>query len=232
MSMLRKFTPYILALTIFGAMFLIGTLGQASADAPIVAQNRFTGWEYISTIDADGSIVTQVAYRHGSIAELQQYVQENKRLAVQLDEAGVAEVDTVVTLNRALPLADFEAWAAAQPLQVRSYTMRLMGKNGERITLGGGPTANGPVDAEMLKSVLDHLADRGAVDLRGVISLEGTVRLADYDRLATDPSIFLVDVTTSFVRNELNKNASLHGKQQYFTVSPAFWYLEDLGLTK
>lgn len=231
MSTLKKLAPLAFALALFGILMFLAASGQVSGDSPVVAQGKFGGWGYVSMEEADGSITTRITYQAGSLDELRKFVQENKRLAAELAKAGISEVDTVITFNHVLPLADFEAWAATQPLSVRSYVIRLTGTDSLPVTLGGGPTANGLVDREMLESILDHLADRGATDLRGVIGVEGTLRASDYDRLAADPNVFLVDVSGSFARSEVNKNASLRNKKQDVIMPPsAFGYLEDFGL--
>lgn len=110
--------------------------------------------------------------------------------------------------------------------------MRLIGKSGERVTLGGSPGSDGLVDETRLKSILDHLAERGATNLHGVVSIEGILLTNNYDRIASDPNVYLVDVSGTFARNEINQDSSLRGQSQRFVVPPAFWYLEDLGLAK
>lgn len=174
-----------------------------------------------------------MSYEYESLEELQRYAQQNRRLAQQLGGAGVADLDVVITFKRALPLADFQAWVKSRPLRVSAYTMRIIGKDGERVTVGGAPDKDVLVAEARLKRILDHLAEKGATDLRGVITVEGTLRTDDYERIAADPDVFLADVSRSFVQHEANrKNPSLKDRPKQVVVRPAFWYLEDLGLVK
>ena len=228
----RRLLPFLSILLIVVAALTLASVDRASGNSQIIAHARFQNWEYTSMQDADGSLITQVSYQHDSPLALQQYVQENKRLADALAKDGVAQADVTITFDRALSLADFNKWQASQPLEVRSYTMRLLGKDNERITIGGSPTENGLVDEAALKRILDHLAERGASDLRGVFSVEGILRLGDYDRIANAPMVFLVDITGTFANHEIAKSISLSKANQYSNVPSAFWYLEDLNLAK
>jgi len=228
----RRLLPLLGVLVVFVAAVTFVNADRASGNSQVIAHARFQNWEYTSLQEADGSIVTQVSYQHDSLPELQQYVRENRRLVDELAKDGVDTADVVITFDRTLSLTDFKEWLASQPLEVRSYTIRLLGKGGERITTGGSPTENGLVDEAALTEVLDHLADRGAADLQGVFSVEGTLRLSDYDRIATAPMVFLVDITGTFANHEIAKSFSRSKSNQYSNVPSAFWYLEDLNLAK
>lgn len=232
MSILKRFGWFILGLSLLGSAIVVGMPQTASANQPILAQGNVNGVRYLTYQDNDGSIVTELSFQHRTRDELLRHVEENHRMASQLQSEGVAEVTAEVTLRHPVPLSDFPGWTQSRPLRVSSYTVRLVDKNGQRVTVGGAPGNGGLVASDSIQRILNHLSERGVMDLRGVITVEGTLKTKDYEQLAGDPDVFLVDISGTYIRDEiLNRNPALRDRPQRIVVPPAFWYLEDLGLT-
>lgn len=83
-----------------------------------------------------------------------------------------------------------------------------MAKDGSRVTVGGAPSDESPREAEAhLRRILDIVARHGATDVQGIMSVEGVISPADYDKLAADKNVFLVDVTRSAVLQRLSQLA-------------------------
>ncbi len=233
MSIQRKIAIYLLALAFFAGAIMVG-LAQVSAAPPPpqpVASETFQDWQYQIWTESDGYSLAQVEYKADTIQSLQNYVALNKALTAQLFQDGLKDFAVIVTFNRPLPLDDFRAWVAATHLNVNGFTLRVMAKDGSRVTVGGAPTGGQLIEDARLKSILDRVAEHGATDVRGFISVEGVVAAADYNQLIANNDVFLVDVTRSVIRQRLAKVApSVHLDLSAIVVPPTFPIMEDLGL--
>lgn len=225
---------YLIALVLFAAITALG-LANASAGPPppeLIASETFPGWGYQVWAEPDGYMSARIDYKRDSVQALRNYVTVNKTLANQLRSEGLSEFVVIVTFKRPIALDDFWAWVAVNPLKVNSYTLRVLAKDGSRVTIGGAPSEESPREAEAhLRRILGIVARHGATDVQGIMSVEGVLSATDYDKLVADKNIFLVDVTRSAVLQRLMKIApQVRLKVQAIMVPLAFPDMEDLGL--
>lgn len=232
LSMKRTYLHF--ALTLFLAtMIAVLATGTGGAASQQFAQVRFDGWGYTLVAPADGSGVTEafVKYDAATATDLQRYAATNRVLAQQLAAKRQPELAASVSFRRPLSVDEFRAWAARVPLRIESFQLRLMGSEGQRWTLGGTPSQGNLIATDDLQRNLTHLATKGVTDLRGVITVEGRIKVTAYDRLANDPAVFLADVTRSAVASHVSETVpAVDANRLTVLVSPAFWRMEELGL--
>lgn len=230
---MKKVVLYVPILALFATLVVFAAARVGIAQEPDVASGSFDGWEYRARQEPDGSVMVEVSTQHGSEEALQRLVQENRRLAGELQSAGIGEVTALVTLNRPLSVAEFQSWAESVPFVIHSYTLRSVGEGGKRVTMGGVPIGDRLVADDQLQATLARLEAHGDNNLRGVISVEGSLQTSDYHRLAAAQDVFLVDVSGAYARRDLNERfPDLRDQAQHVIHRPVFWYLEDLGLVK
>ena len=218
--------------TLLAVLLLRGQSASASPELAPAAQSNASGWTY-ETAEDNGQLTSRVTYDHATLGQLQAFVTENARQASELRTAGVPNARATITFRQPLPLEEFRAWAAAGGATVTNYTLRVLTPRGERVTVGNSPTSRGKaIEDAGLQRALQRVAEHGATNVRGVITAEADISLAGYTRLASDPKVFLVDVTAAVVKREVGQNPSLAAKPHDVRVSPAFWYLEDLGAVR
>lgn len=227
-----------IALLLCGSLVLVSTglavIATVSAGPQLpgfVTGGSFPGWNYGVWKEQDGHMVARVSYPSESVAALQRYQAVNRALAQQLTQEGTPEFFSVVTFKAPVPVGDFRVWLSASPLKAERFTLRVMAQDGSRVTVGGAPSNGQAIDLEHLNRILEIVASHGATDVRGITSMEGTLAAADYDRVAADSRVFLVDVTRSAVLNHIAKVAPGIKIDPYSVLlDPTYPRMEDLGL--
>lgn len=214
----------------FAALATFATVYIASGTPQQLAQARFDGWGYTLVLDPGGAPIAQVQYDQATMADLQRYAQTNRVLARQLVADGEKDMSVLVTFRRPLSVDEFRAWASRAPLRVKDYQFHAVGADGRPWTLGAAPSSGELVSGADLQSVLDHLKARGnALEVRGVVVVDGQVDAARYEQLADAPSVFLADVTRPAAAAHIKKTVrGFDHSRLAVVVPPAFARLEAL----
>jgi hypothetical protein len=208
-------------------------------DQQVIRQRNFGSWNYTAVRRVDGHIAAGVRYDDSSINALVTYAAANQVLATELAGSG-GEAEVHITFRNYVAPDQFRTWATAMGLQIKFSQIRYVSGNNNdaAITLGG--TVNDPLPRAALDRQLQEATENeGVLEVRGVFYTLGTVSANRLPLIAADPLIFLADVTTNVVRNDLIA-AGISGAEQaviqvgststVFHPSP-FWRMEhDFGL--
>ncbi|MDL1897348.1 hypothetical protein FBQ82_13870 [Anaerolineae bacterium CFX7] len=234
MSTKVKASLYILMMITCAAFFAIGfNSAAAEPPAPQLVAGEFLGnWQYQVWAEQGGYNSAHVQFNSGNQEELMAYVAQNKALAQELQKDGVKDLNAIITFVRPIPLVSLQKWVEDNNFSVESFTIRVSGPGGERVTVGGVSFDGKSIDQKHLNRILDNVARHGATDVRGIVNLEGTLPAKEYVRVAGDKDIFLVDVTRSVILHRLQKSSpQVHLGSSAILVPPVFPKLEDFGLT-
>lgn len=196
-------------------------------------ESQFDGWSYTIITDPDGSVFAYVDYDRTTVAALYRYAETNRTLARQLAADGQEVLSVSISFRRPLLIDEFRTWAARVPLRIKDYQFRAVGSDGRSWTLGAAPSHGELVYMPDLQLTLDHLAARGRsiTEVRGVIIVDGQIDISAYEQLATDPFIFLADVTRSAVVTHVAKTVrGIDYRRLAVLAPPAFAAMEKLGL--
>lgn len=228
--------PFYALMIIVCAAFVVVGLNSVSAEppAPQLVGGEFLGtWQYQVWVEHGEYVSAHVQYSANNEDELTAYVSQNKTLAQELQRDDVKDLNVVVTFARPIPLESLQPWVEDNDFSVESFTMRVSGSNGERVTVGGVSLDGKSIDKVHLNRILENVARHGATDVRGIVNLEGTLPTKKYETAARDKDIFLVDVTRSVILRRLQKSKpQFQLSPSAIIVPPLFPRLEDLGLTK
>jgi hypothetical protein len=225
------------------AAFLLGTYAIAGGEVHLgaVAQGGSATWTYYVGQEADGSLVIDVKPRDTSTAGLHALVDENRSLATRLLNAGITEADAMVTFARPLPLTEFDSWAQSSAVRTGALTARTAEKDGRRGTIGTSATpANLDLPPSFSRRLVEWIATnavaQSGVEFRGIISAESWLSLRDYERVAGDPRVFLVDLSGEAARSEFKQSTvlrtrpDLQSRPTTVRMRPVYAWLERSGL--
>lgn len=143
-------------------------------------------------------------YDSSSVDGLLEYARASNSQGEALLQAGVSDFYVWVTFRRALNEKEFQSLVKDTGLTVLEYTMRAIGKNGSRVTIGGAPSNSELLPASDLAQAVAEVKARENsenVSVNGVFEAIGTIDVAGYKQLVGDPRIFIVDVTGTLVYN-------------------------------
>lgn len=201
------------------------TQGPRIVSTPEVLRGRDMGaWSYVVSRGSDGTgtyVAAAVRYDTSSVSSLQAYAAANRVLAGQL-AITEGEVEVLVTFRSYVLPDQFRAWVARKGLTVQTTGLRILDASGRRTGLGVSARQNDVLPES-------DLGWPGDPDTEGVIETRGTIptnRLLD---LATDPLVFIPDVTPAVIRQEMSGIVSDPGEISV-SVGGAFWAMEDFGL--
>jgi len=148
---------------------------------PLIS-GTFRGWKYTVWADADRTNFAQVEYNSNSVEALRTYAAENKELAGELRQSGVTQQAIRITFKRPIDLDEFRTLVNTFSLKVDAFAWRAVTKDQRRITIFGSPSEGQVVSIEHLTRIVNQLAYNGAVDLRGIISVDGILSAAEYNK--------------------------------------------------
>jgi len=209
------------------------TAASSNAEPQRLGEARFNGWQYTVVADPQGQGATRasIEFDHSDVAALKRYVTVNQALAHELAVGGRESLPITVSFREPISVAEFRAWAARTGMTVEGFQVRLTGSDARRWTLGGTPTSGQLVaDADLQRS-LDKLASKGATEMRGVIVAEGSIGSVAYDRLASDRTVFLADVTRAATAEHIARTVrGVDAAKLSVAVAPVYASMEDLGL--
>jgi len=235
-----------LPLLLLAVIMLIGTAvywqtGTADARGVLVQAYLDTDQTiaYVGNVDDTGSPLMAISYDTSSISSLRHYAVESQARGDALLKAGVSDFYVWVTFRRTLSADEFRALVKETGLSVQRYTMRAIGADGSRITIGGGPVDGEVLPTQELDEALTQVQAREgdqALTFSGIFEVLGTVNATGYKQLRSAPDVFMVDVTGTLVYRNANFQRSTRFSWKDFVAkfqisgNSPFWYMEDFGL--
>lgn len=194
---------------------------RSSADPLVVRTCDFGSWLYtVARDDETSRLRANVRYLHNSVGDLLEYAKLNRKMAGELSLAG-GEAHIAVSFRSVLTPDQFRTWAKGNQLTVEQAQLTTGGIGFSQVTIGIVGTPGDPLpQAELAKNR----------PVQGVFGVYGTVPANHLSQLASDPLVFLLDVTPSFVpRDTLTDGVGViePGNVEVFL---AFSYMQNLGL--
>jgi hypothetical protein len=180
--------------------------------------------------DRDEEKDIHVEQRINSKSELDAYKNRAASDVKKLKTANVKKAKAVVTFNTPQSPENFVAFAKNNKVGVDTFEMRATDANGDKITIGG-VSKDGVADPLAVFAEMKHSKSLQAVEgltLKGVTSFEGTVDVADYEKLARHPNIYFVDVSPEAVALDL-QTADPSAKVEV-SANDLYWHHEDYDL--
>jgi hypothetical protein len=246
-------TAVLLGVVALLAAFLMGNLGSGVPNAPITAQNPLAGtsstataqdppvsdeyvtirtqdfgvWSYSATRSDIDPLHASVNYKHDSVADLKAYVEANRALLPQVVKlGGLAEV--TVSFVYPVGVEWFRNWAKQNEFRADSSQL-AMGRPGFGATVSISGTADDPLPQDKLGT--GYALDGSSSGDGGVVfGTYGDIDAARLPKLLSEPKVFLVDVTPTWVRHDLTQagvQEQLHDRVQ---VALPFGWMVRLGL--
>lgn len=195
---------------------------------PEVLRARDMGtWRYVVSRGRDDLGRTYVAasihHDTSSVATLQAFAAVNRVLAAQLATTS-GQVEVLVTFRSYVSPEQYRTWVAQRGLAVDTTDLRVLEASGRRAGLG--VTAR-PDDVLPESSLHGSSPDNSTIV--GVNGARGTIPTNRLLELASDPLVFIPDVTPAIVRQEMVGIVS-DPNQIYMSLEGQFWQMEDFGL--
>jgi len=198
---------------------------------------------YVASTDELGMPQAYIKFDASSIEGLHNYAKISSQLASDLIKQGVENLYVKVTFNRALTTEEFANLVKTNGLDVKQYYIRILGKDGSRITMFVNPRegAGQLFNAEAFKQSFDRIQEHetNQAVLSGVFEVSGVIPASAYANLVADQRVFIADVTGSLAFNnpEFASKVPLswndYSNQLQIAVSDvAFWTMENMGLEK
>ena len=208
-----------------GAASGVSATGQCISSMPdnpkIVRACKFGNWWYSASRNpTTGNVGAIVVYDFHSATSLQNYVAANKTLLNEV-VASTEPVEVLITFRSPVPVNQFRSWVQITGLNVLHSQLREAG----RVTIGIEAQANDP----LAQRDIDKFA-HGSI--QGVINTRATVAANQLAGLAGDPTVFLVDVSPTWVRRDLVAAGIAGGATARVEVDSPYWDMETLGLAK
>jgi hypothetical protein len=221
---------YVLGVLLFIVVLFIPGLQSVSAgDHPqLIKSGDFVGWHYTAVRQPDGQLMATVDYNQLSTAGLEHYAIANKDLTRQLPKTGLLAVS--VTFRYPMAIDAFQNWVSSNGMIVQAYTLRATTVAGEKWTIGGKPYGGRLVPMDSLNRQLASIRAYGEAKLDGVVGVDGTINTANVVSLQAEREVFLVDLTTAFVRQELRPLLGKDSDQVQVVRPPVYWFMEKYGL--
>ncbi len=189
-----------------------------------VFEHDYGAWHV--TAQRDSRLSASVTFDGSSTGGLQAYAQANRVLANQLAGSN-GQVEIAITFRSLLQPEQYRYWVASHGMTVAVTGLRThITEWNDRGGLGVRPRAG-----EVLPEASLNLPN---ATVQGVLGANGQVPASELPAIAADPLVFIPDVTTTIVRQDLvaaglpvNEvaNASVH------QLGSPFWFMENLGLS-
>jgi hypothetical protein len=182
-------------------------------------------WGYTARQIASGLSV-DLHYLHGTLRDLNDYAALNKERAGKLAQSG-GVVDLLITFRQPLKPTAFRKWVLASSMDATVASVRLQSLTGARGTLTITRRESDPLPQDDLDKVSKSLPT-----VEGVYSVRGKVAAEQLSTIATDPMVFIVDVTPTLVRLDLVDAGVPGASEATINAESPFTEMEKLGLVK
>jgi hypothetical protein len=143
-----------------------------------------------------------------TVAALKAFAEDNKQLASQLAKSS-DQAEVTIWFRSPMEPEQFRAWARAKDLQVRESGLPVV--PGWESFLAGNY-------ARIVGNLVDPLAAQPNQDLKmyeGVIETRAVAQSAHLTEIASDPLVFLVDVSTSILYQDTVKPAQVRDLSEF-----------------
>lgn len=236
LNQMSKFTRTpILTLSIVAAcvLALLGLFllrSEESSAAP--HKGKYGAIEFVVSDDTNGKRA-MISYSRNSKDDLVAYASTNQDLLYELVGQGAKVITGQIVFVRPLGPDEFTQIVSDYDVSVESYVLRGISNSGERITIFGAPS-----DAELIPSPTWQQSENilkaknEQTRIAGVITVEGQIKTANAQRLLRDERVFVVDVSTEFVRRQLQVEFEGNTPVRVDNLFPLYWFLEDYGIAK
>lgn len=220
----------------FGLTFLTTTVALSGALPQPPSPERislldvsFDGWKYVAYREGK-EVTAQIILDDTSLAGLEKFRAANRVLANSITP-NMKTLPASVVFTQPQPVPEFITWIDKHQVQVGTFQLRAIDGNGDRITLFSTPDGNHTISIEPLQPLLEWIQKQtGAVKVLGVISADIMLPASNYNDLAADSAVYLVDVTPAYADKHLRQYlpAVLQADDLLAISSyPVYWYLED-----
>jgi hypothetical protein len=192
---------------------------QKGLQSGVVSRRDLGVWEYQASRDEAEGLWIAINYDHDTVNDLKNYVAANKALIPPVETIG-GRVEVAVTLTQPMQPEKFREWAKQNGLQVKQAQLASGGS-----TIGVMGTADDPLP----QASIDKFPYAG---LNGVLGAYATVEAQRLSTIASDPQVFLLDVTPAWTRRELAQSGiaeALESDTDVY-VDLAYGWMERLGI--
>jgi hypothetical protein len=245
-------TAVLLGIVVLLALFLTGNAASKVPNAPDTAQNPLAGtpstataqgppvspeyltvrtqdfgiWSYGATHSDTEPLHATVNYRHDSVQDLKDYAVANEALLPQVANLG-GRAEVAVTFVYPVGVTWFRNWAKGNEFRVDSAQLAVSGPGSGGTTISISGTADEPLPQDKLGSLIGgFFSSDGGV----VFGTYGDIDASRLSKLASDPQVFVVDVTPTWVRHDLAQAGVQEQLQDRVQVALPFGWMERLGL--
>lgn len=220
-----------LLLLAFLAPLGVGATQQAAPSAPEHYGREYGSWRYtIGRVAAHGRLDGTVSYDIATAEGVLAFARANRALAEQLAGVG-GSAEVQVTFGVPLTPEAFRAWAQGVGLTVQEADIRTYDAQGAPSTIGIFVRGDDPLPLDVLERQRAAVSAKGGpLTVGGVTNARGTVDTARLRAIAADPTVFLVDVTTTAVRRDLRDRGVADAPSAIIVTQPAYWQVETFGL--
>jgi hypothetical protein len=194
---------FTIALITLGAVAVLIFAGKAQQELPaaaevpqkelqseVVSRRDLGVWGYGASRDEAEGLWISINYDHDTVNDLMNYVAANKALIPAVEAVG-GRVDVAITFAQPMQPEKFREWAKLNGLQVKQAQLPAGGS-----TMGIMGTADDPLP----QASIDKFPYAG---LSGVFGAYATVEARRLSTIASDPQVFLLDVTPAWTRRDL-----------------------------
>ncbi|MEP6775250.1 MAG: hypothetical protein ABJA50_06600 [Chloroflexota bacterium] len=201
---------------------------SATAAPPIdevitqITARNFGTWEYSTTSSNFAGIHSTVNYNHSSVSDIQSYVAVNQALLPQVAAFG-GQVQITLTFLPPLAPDVFRDWAREHALTVTQAQIAVGAPGGTSGTIMVNGTADDPLPQPAIESV--PFAGMG-----GVFGVYGTVDSSNLTAMASDPKVYLVDVTPAWVQHDLLVSGYTEAARSEVYLALPYGWMENLGM--
>lgn len=172
----------------------------------LVRQHDFGAWSYTAIREESGLVTAEVQFNDNSVDGVRAFIAANRSLANQL--AGSPDlVPFVLTFQTPLDYASYRAWATAAGLK-RFDAVYLRGTvQGRAFQTGTFVSSSDPLPAKTYDDLVALTARQydTPITMLGVFAFEGQAEAKLLPTLATDPQVFVLDLTANSVHADLRE---------------------------
>lgn len=191
-----------------------------------VSQRDFGAWKYAATSNDIEGLHATINYDRNTKAGIKAYAAANRALLPDVIKGG-GTADVAVTFVYPVPIEWFRTWAKTNGLQVTQALLRTGAPGSAGGTVGVGGKQDDPLPQSSIDNVLGGFFSN---NIYGVFGLYGKVDATKLGALGSDPHVFLVDVTPTYVRRDIRASGITSAMQEVPRVELPFAQMERLGL--
>jgi len=135
-------------------------------------------------------------------------------------------IPVTITFKEPLNTKDFKHFINKTDFKVEDYKIRAFDNGSDDlVTIGGRPLEDEIVPQNILDTMLEGSTFEGFIAVRGEIKLTQ----GNYNKLAKDDTVLLVDLSTDLIKDEVSKKKNINPSdiQEIDYVEDVYWYHEN-----